>query len=134
MRLIFITAALLFLAGCVAPAQRAANEARFQETIPKCYDAKHCERMFAAARGWIIKHCAMKIQNITDTYIETYGSVDAGLACRMTKDPLPDVDGYSFNIAVGCGSLFCYPDPTAAAQSFNDSVGATQPLPASDAK
>lgn len=80
MRLIFITAALLFLAGCVAPAQRAANEARFQETIPKCYDAKHCERMFAAARGWIIKHCAMKIQNITDTYTPWPRS-----RCRSTR-------------------------------------------------
>jgi len=96
------------------------------QTRPKCNDSKTCERQWIAARNWVINTCAMKIQTITDGYIETYNSVGAntGLACRVTKDIEPD-GVYAFVITTSCGNIFgCVPDSWQAAQSFNDTVNA----------
>lgn len=120
----------LVLAGCaIDPAQQAALQARqasFLESRPKCYDSSSCERMWAAARNWVLGNCGMKIQNITNDYIETYNAVGGTtlLHCRVTKDPLPD-NGYVISIATNCDNMFgCTPDAWQAAESFNSTVQA----------
>ncbi len=121
------------LGGCVTPEQRQAfadRQAEFMRDRPRCYDEKACERMWSAARNWVINNCRMKIQNITDGYIETFNSVDVGLACRVTKDPLPD-NGYVLTVTTGCGNIFgCFPDAWQAAFDFNYQVRQAAPLPA----
>lgn len=121
------------LTGCaVSPEQRAAMEARqqrFEATRPRCSDDAACERAWAAARSWVTQNCGMKIQNITDGFIETYNSIDGNTAlhCRVTKDPEGQT-GWVLTVTTGCGNLFgCIPDAWAAAQGFNDYVNRVIP-------
>ena len=123
----------IVLSGCaMSPAQQQAvadRNARFLEGQPKCFNDKDCERMFAAARSWVVSNCGMKIQNITDSYIETYNSTDGNTAlhCRVSKDPFGQ-DGWVLSVTTGCGNLFgCYPDSWAAAFDFNAKVSAVAP-------
>ena len=114
----------------VVPVVAQARRDAFLESRPKCYDPNACERLWAAARNWVISNCGMKIQTITSDYIETFNSVggSTALACRVTKDPLPD-NGYVISVTTGCGNVFgCFPDPWQAAENFNYSVQAVAPL------
>lgn len=96
---------------------------------PKCADDAACERLWSAARNWVIGNCSMKIQNITDSYIETFNSVGGspGLHCRVVKDPLPE-GGYILTITTGCANMFgCVPDAWDAALNFNRAVQGAAP-------
>lgn len=123
----------VLLAGCATDAQRAqlaANQAEFERTKPRCYSEKQCTRMWAAVQTWVVQNCGMKVQNATEGYIETFGSVqgDTKLACRVVRSPIAD-DGYEISITTGCGNMFgCYPDSWQAALAFNRWV--TQQVPA----
>ncbi len=126
---IFIGAALL--TGCATDAQRAEHSqmvAEFERTKPRCYTEKSCERMWSAAQSWVVSNCGMKVQNATEGYIETFGSVDTRLACRVVRTPIAN-DGYELNITTGCGNLFgCFPASWPAALDFNRTVNAQVPV------
>ncbi len=119
------------IAGCAttSAADRQVAQARLDLTAPICSAPRECEAAWAAARNWVIGHCGMKIQTMTDGFIETYNSTDMSLACRVSRDPRP-AGGYLFRVAVSCGNIFgCQTPPMRAAQDFNDSVNAaTQPF------
>lgn len=126
MKRVLTVAALGMLGGCaMAPTQQdLALQQQAQATIPHCTSQRQCEGEWAAAREWVTANCAMKIQTITDSYIDTYNSVDgdAGLACTVTKDPMPK-GGYSIAIAATCDNMFgCVPNQWSAIVAFNKTV------------
>lgn len=122
MRVILVLMLGMVLAGCASPEQLARQQEqreRFLASRPLCQGPRQCEAMWAAARNWVTSGCGMKIQTMTDSFIETFGSIDTRLACRVTKDPVPE-GGYRFEVTTGCGNVFgCFPDPWAAAFDFN---------------
>jgi hypothetical protein len=129
-----VLAVAITVAGCAMdPAQQAALQARresFAASRPRCYDQSACERVWAAARNWVLANCGMKIQTMTNDYIETYNAVGGttALHCRVTKDPLPD-SGYVLTVGTNCDNLFgCFPDAWQAAENFNYVVQAAAPL------
>lgn len=105
-----------------AQRQQLHNEA-FINT-PYCYNSRQCEYEWAAARDWVTSHCAMKIQNITDSFIETYNAIngETGWACRVTKNPAPN-NGYVIEIKIWCANMFgCIPDQDVGIADFNRTV------------
>jgi hypothetical protein len=118
-----ILVAVLGLAGCAGMQQaRQAHLAEFERTIPVCEGEKECEIAWAHARNWVIRNCGMKIQNITDTYIETFGSTDTRLACRVLGEPRGP-DSWAIVIRTVCGNIFgCVPDAQEAALRFNNEM------------
>lgn len=97
---------------------------QIEATRPICISDRLCEAMWSAARNWVTSTCGMKIQNITDSFIETYNDVGGNgrLACRVTKDPRPE-GGYVLIITTGCSNMFgCVPDAWQAAKDFNHTV------------
>lgn len=107
----FIFAGFLLLSGCSqefwqrpvdqANAREAEALARIKANTPICTEPRECEGMWSAARNWVSASCGMKIQTMTDSFIETFNSVDGAAACRVTKDPRPE-GGYSFQALVNC--------------------------------
>lgn len=122
----WIFAMSMLLAGCVteSPADDAAARAALAANVPVCSDQRQCEGMWSAARNWVNATCGMKIQTMTDTYIETYNSTNTDAACRVTKDPRPE-GGYTFHVAVSCGNMFgCVPSAVSVVGSFQSTVKA----------
>lgn len=111
------------LSGCAAmQEQQAAFNSEFQRTIPVCEGQEQCEMAWAHARNWVIQNCGMKIQNITDTYIETYGSTTTALACRVMGQP-QGPGSWAMVITTTCGNMFgCVPDARQSALRFNREV------------
>jgi hypothetical protein len=98
---------LLIVTGCELAPLTPDQLATMHANIPKCSDQRQCEAMWSAARNWVTSSCGMKIQTITDSFIETYGPIGAlTAACRVTKDPEP-TGGYSFHVAVSCEGGSC---------------------------
>jgi hypothetical protein len=97
--LIFVSFCLL--GGCVTSQDLAAQNAVLRANIPKCSEQRECEGMWAAARNWVSTTCEMKIQTMTDSFIETYNSPGSQTACRVTKDPEPG-GGYAFHVIMSC--------------------------------
>lgn len=124
MRKLFVLGATLALAGCASmQEQQSANRALFEQTIPVCSGEAQCKMGWAMARNWVIQNCGMKIQNITDTYIETYGSSTTALACRVMGEPRGP-DTWAMVIRTTCGNIFgCVPDSWDSAIRFNREVG-----------
>ena len=123
-----VVLACAVLAGCatMTPQQEAQFQQQMATTQPHCMSQRQCEAAWSAARNWVNGNCGMKIQTMTDSYIETYNSVgsDPTLACRVTKDP-DAAGGYSLSISVSCANLFgCVPDAHKAALAFNTEVKA----------
>lgn len=114
----------LGLAGCAGMQEKqSANRALFEETIPVCNGEASCKMGWAVARNWVIQNCGMKIQNITDTYIETYGSNSTALACRVMGEPRGP-GSWAMVIRTTCGNIFgCVPDSWESAIRFNREVG-----------
>lgn len=116
--------ALLGACATVTPQQTSALQARALATIPHCTTQRQCEGEWAAARDWVTANCAMKIQTMTDSFIETYNAVggEPGLACRVTKDPIPS-GGYAITVAANCDNMFgCVPNQWVAIVDFNEKV------------
>lgn len=132
-RIVSVMTVALLTSCALSPEQQAAvanQQQRFLESRPRCYDSSSCERIWSAARNWVINNCGMKIQNITDGYIETYNSTDGStdIHCLVTKDPLPD-NGYVLNVTIGCANVFgCVPNVSQAAFAFNSAVQAAAPV------
>jgi hypothetical protein len=103
----------LALAGCASTATReqaAALDANVRAQAPICRTDKDCERMWAAARQWVMEHADFKIQTYSADYIETFNIRDfasTGLWARVTKTP---GEGSSYRIAVtiGCNNPMMY--------------------------
>ena len=103
-KIFLIAASISLLSGCVYLSPQKAQSYRQQitETTPVCHSQRQCDAAWSSARNWILDHCGMKIQNITNDYIGTYtpeedypGHFPVG--CRVTKDPEPD-GSYSLHI------------------------------------
>lgn len=126
MRKLVVFGLSIALAGCASvQEQQSANRALFEETIPVCRGEASCKMGWAVARNWVIQNCGMKIQNITDTYIETYGSAgnSTALACRVMGEPR-GADSWAMVIKTGCANIFgCVPDAWESAIRFNREVG-----------
>lgn len=127
MRLALAVAALL--AGCVSPAQRQQHAQMQQElvqTIPTCSSERECELKWSAARQWILSNAGMKLQHVTNDFLETYNPPrdSSSLAARVVKEPLPQ-GGYRFLITTWCNNIFmCIPNQWQAALHFNRYVNA----------
>ena len=127
------------LCGCaMEPSkQDLALQAEARATVPVCSSQRQCEGEWAAARDWVINNCPMKIQTMTDSYIQTYNGVgtdDADISCAVSKTPSPD-GSYTISLAAGCGNMFgCVPSPYQALVDFNKAVNEAgkdfQPSPA----
>lgn len=121
-----IVIAMALLAACsLQTYQKMAAEGDAQKQallahVPKCSQARECEGMWAAARSWVTANCGMKIQTITDSFIQTYGSIGSSAACQVTKDP-EAAGGYSFHLAVSCDGL-CVPSPAEKVSDFQSTV------------
>jgi len=119
-----ILATALSACSTMTPEQRAAVQNDLNANTPVCTEQRQCEGMWSAARNWVTSSCGMKIQTMTDTFIETYNSTDTSTACRVTKDPRA-AGGYAFNVAVSCGNMFgCVPDSVSQIRSFEATVNA----------
>lgn len=126
MRKLILIAGFLALTGCAGMQQRQAeNTAEFDRTIPVCTGEAQCKVAWAVARNWVIQNCGMKIQNIADGYIETYGSTSTNLACRVMGEPRGP-DSWALVMRTTCGNMFgCVPDAWESALRFNSEVGAS---------
>ena len=125
-----VSVLILFVAtlcGCAAMQQaQQAKTNEFQQTIPKCFTDKECERKWAAAQSWVVTHAAWKIQNVTSGYIETYNPAQSspGIAVRVVKEPIEN-NGYRFVVTVWCNNIFgCQPNAWDAALHFNRTINA----------
>ena len=110
------------MAGCASEQLTPDETASMRANIPKCSQQRECEAMWTAARNWVTSSCGMKIQNITDSYIETYNSTFVlTSACRVTKDPEP-AGGYSFHVFVSCDSGCAHKMSVSLIQGFQSSL------------
>jgi hypothetical protein len=118
--------AALMVSACATDPNIEAKRAEIQATIPTCTQAKECEVKWAAARDWVLANSGMKIQNITDGYIETYAVVDYSpvLAAQVVKKVLAN-GSYRIEAKIWCGNpLGCSVSPTDALLDFNRTVTA----------
>ena len=125
----FIAAVTLLISGCamMSPAQRDEAQRQLEANRPVCMGKLQCEAMWDAARDWVSSNCAMKIQTITDSYIETYNPPpnSPNIACSVTRNPRPD-GSYEMHMRVWCDNLFgCIPKPFDAMAAFERSVNGT---------
>jgi hypothetical protein len=124
-KILLVALVLPVLAGCVSPAQRAADQKLLNESVLLCRTQKQCDAEWAAASAWVSQHCGMKIQTATDNLIETYNSIDSAStesSCRVNRQPGP---GHSAAIViwVGCRNLFgCVPDAKGQVLAFDEAV------------
>ena len=119
-------AAVLSACAMETTAQRATVPAEIAASTPVCVEQRECEAMWSAARAWVNSTCDMKIQTITDSYIETYGPAGSStnVACRVTKDPRP-AGGYWIRAVAACANPFgCNTDTRKAVLNFNRTVDA----------
>ena len=129
-----ITAALasVGLMGCSSnpsTAERAAKQAEIQRTIPTCHSDQECRLKWSAARNWILANSPMKLQHITDDFLETYNPQPnhPSIAVRVQKQPLADGTGYGFPVTIWCDNMFgCVPNQWDAALDFNRTVNAVK--------
>jgi hypothetical protein len=120
---------LALVGGCATPQQRTDQQAEFQRTIPTCKSDRECELKWSAARQWVLQNAGMKIQHITNDFIETYNPVgrnSAALAARVVKEPILE-GGYRLVITTWCGNMFgCVPNASDAALQFDRTVNAVR--------
>jgi hypothetical protein len=121
MRKFLILVTLLAGAGCASQQINPEQAAALRANIPKCLDQRECDGMWAAARNWVTGSCGMKIQTMSDNFIETYGPIDGRVACRVTRDPEP-AGGYSFHVLVNYGAPFMGSYELQMLQSFQSTV------------
>jgi hypothetical protein len=118
--------ALLVLAGCASlretPPMDPAALAALEANVPRCSTARNCALMWSAARNWVTSSCGMRIQTISEDFIETFGSIDTAAACRVTRDPDP-LGGYSFHVVVSYANHFM-PQPWPMVRQFQAVVSA----------
>lgn len=129
-------AALALLSACLigcssnpSSAERAAAQAEIQRTTPTCHSDQECKLKWAAARNWILANSPMKLQHITDDYLETYNPPmnTPQIAVRVQKQPLDDGSGYTFPVTVWCDNMFgCVPNQWDAALNYNRTVNAVK--------
>jgi hypothetical protein len=125
---VLLVASAVVLSSCatMTPQEQAAFSQQMVATTPTCAGTQQCEAVWASARNWVINNCAMRIQTITDSFIQTYNSTpdSPDIACQVTKDPRPD-GSYVLNIAVSCDNIFgCVPKASDAELAFNRVVSA----------
>ncbi len=128
MKALGIVALAAMTAGCAiqSTAQQQAVESEIAASTPVCIEQRECEAMWAAARAWVNSTCDMKIQVMSDNYIETYGPAGSStnVACRVSKDPRP-AGGYWLRAQAACANPFaCNRDVRAAVLTFNRTVAA----------
>ena len=126
---IWLICACFAIGGCstMSGAERAQLQQELQANRPTCRGKAQCEAMWDAARDWVVSNCAMKIQTITDSYIDTYNPppYSPSIACEVTKDPRPS-GGYELHMRVWCNNIFgCQPTWASSLQAFEASVNAT---------
>lgn len=124
-KLITATAAAILLSGCASQVEhRRQLMAEVESTRPVCKADKECTLMWSAARRWVLENSSMKIQHITDDFIETYNPTGGSprIGVRVVKDPLPD-GSHKISVRVWCDNIFgCNPDALGAAVHFNRTV------------
>lgn len=120
------------LIGCSSnpsSAERAAKQAEIQRTTPTCHSDQECKLKWAAARNWILANSPLKLQLITDDYLETYNPQPnyPEIAVRVQRQPLADGSGYAFPVTVWCDNIFgCVPNQWDAALSYNRTINAVK--------
>jgi hypothetical protein len=96
-----ISFGILMILGSAATQTRQPMIDESQQTIPKCFNDKECERKWDAAQAWVVTHAAYKTQVATSSLIETYNAPNSstGIAVRVVKEPIGD-NGYRFLVRV----------------------------------
>lgn len=122
-RVIFCAALCCMGAGCATlpNAQSRALDAEIARTTPHCLGDRPCKAAWEGARNWVLANCPMKIQTITNTYIQTYntGQYSAEIECSVSKTMDPR-GGNTITLTLGCNNIFgCDPGPRHATLSFN---------------
>lgn len=123
-RFILAVAMTVAVSGCVSQAQRASNQAAMNESVPVCETTKQCDVAWSAATSWVTEHCAMKLQTVTDSLLQTYNSPPDSpeLSCRVLKEKGPGGRS-AVRISVGCANIFgCVPDRVASVLAFGSFV------------
>ena len=85
-----------------------------------CINKAQCDLYWQRAQAWIAANSTYRVQNVTDTVIQTYGPIGASLdlAYTVVKTPSPDGSG-RIAFACTCGNLFrCEPTKTQATIEF----------------
>jgi hypothetical protein len=109
----------LVLGGCAtAPDDPASNP---EAAAPlACINKAQCDLYWQRAQAWIAANSAYRVQNVTDTVIQTYGPIGATFDLAYTVVKTPSADG-SGRIAFicACGNLIrCEPTKTQATIEF----------------
>lgn len=110
-----------------AQAQQDGLQREYGLTQPSCDSAKSCERLWAAARAFVLANSETRFQTVGSDFMETYNppSGSPGLAWRVTKEPLPGSDAYRIVAKAWCGNMFgCVPNALEAMVRFNRAVAA----------
>lgn len=115
-RLAIILGALLAICAITpAPAAELAS--------PHCSSERQCAGMWAAARTWVVDNCEMKIETMSDSYIETHNSIEGRSWCRVWRDPDP-AGGFVFHARITYGGLFSSKHVAQMAQSLQAALNA----------
>ena len=101
-----VVALIFLLAGCAAGSNPKVDAYRteFVRTIPTCQTERECEVKWATARRWVLENAGMKLQHVTNDFLETFNSPEYSgrLAVRVVKEPLQGGSGYRIVITTQC--------------------------------
>lgn len=125
-KFVLVIAMAATVSGCVSQAERASNQAAMNESVPVCETTKQCEVAWSAATTWVTEHCAMKLQTVTDSLLETYNSPPDSpqISCRVLKEKGPGGRA-AVRISVGCANIFgCVPNSVDSVLAFGSFVKA----------
>jgi hypothetical protein len=125
-KIILAIAIVASLSGCVSQAERASNQAAMNESVPVCETTKQCDVAWSAATTWVTEHCAMKLQTVTDSLLQTYNSPPDSpqISCRVLKERGP-TGRSAIRINVGCANIFgCVPSSVDSVLAFGSFVKA----------
>ena len=129
MRKILLVVAALALSGCASMvAQRDAQLAAFNSTVPTCADEATCKAMWEAAQVWVAKNGKTKIETVTDVMIETHASDwSTDLVIQVLKEPQGN-GAYRIVFDGWCQNPFgCVPSEHESGMAFNQAVSAAAP-------
>jgi hypothetical protein len=124
--------ALLLLASCLSPEQRADLHEKAQAPI-YCDDAADCAVKWHKAYRWIEDNSHYEIGKATDTEIVTR-SVDDATYAGMHARKLPQEDGtYKITFDATCSNMLgCFPDPVKLEAAFYTFVTTPDDAPAEE--
>jgi len=102
---LFVLSTVILLAGCQSTAFDLKDDVLFQQTIPVCTTDDECEKIWNAARQWVMKTTPQGLATDTTERIRTHAADDESFLWEtdITVNKVPLGDGkYQIVMETGC--------------------------------